>query len=75
MDELVYSKEDREESDYVHKFLYERKMNAKSDIESKDYERVIDYITKLEDRCAVGVELNVKLVGMIDELSKGGFKK
>ena len=74
MDELVYSKEDREESDHVHKFLYKGKMDAKSDEESKDYERVINYITKLEDKYAVGVELNVKLVGMIDELSKGGIK-
>lgn len=78
MDELVYSKEDREESDYVHKFLYERKMNAKSDMESKDYEKVIDYITKIEDKYAVSVGLNIKLVEIverIDELSKEGFKK
>lgn len=74
MDVCIYSKEDREESDYVHKFLYERKMNTESDIESKDYEKVIDYITKIENKYVLGVELNVKLVELLDDL-KNKFNK
>jgi len=74
MNVCVYSKEVREESDYVYKFLYERIKNAKSDTESKDYERVIDYITKIEDNYIVNVKLNVKLIETIDELTKGGLK-